>query len=330
MCLPATKTPYVSRLIQLSGDVELNPGPDTRQSTLTRTGELRPPASNVDEPVMSALREIHIKVPHFPEFNSKVKDTIEELGGNVFPKLNWSSPRDATWIAFNGSLKCSCPNDVYLLLKSSDYVTHDLTKPFSGCADDGQDSIEVQYELVLRKWRNVIEGMEFRVFVRNRNIIGISQRHYTNHYPHIDKMKVEIQQEIEDFFKEHIQQTFPDDNFIMDVYRRKEECILVIDFNPFGESTDPLLYSWEELHASNDVPVAVPLAEDGDACLGIAQCGLLRYVKSSLGILPNPMHMHRMPQDFLDLRSGADVNKLVDFLQMERQSQDKNSGNKNK
>ncbi|XP_077979699.1 translation initiation factor eIF2 assembly protein-like isoform X2 [Glandiceps talaboti] len=262
------------------------------------------------------------RVPHFPEFNTKVKEAIEELGGNVFVKLNWSSPRDATWIAFNGSLKCSCPNDIYLLLKSSDYVTHDLTKPFSCCLD-AEEETNVQYELVLRKWRNIIDGMEFRIFVKNRNIIGISQRHHTNHYPHIHKMKEEIQEEIEHFFQETIQQKFPDDNFVLDIYRRKEGCILVIDFNVFGEVSDPLLFSWEELDATNDMPVSAPSGEEGAASLGIVQHGLLRYVKSSMGILPNPLHVHRMPEDFVDLRSGRDMNKLVDFLQMEIKSQDR-------
>jgi len=32
-------------------------------------------------------------------------------------------------------LKCQCPADVYLLLKSSDFVSHDLDHPFDLCAD---------------------------------------------------------------------------------------------------------------------------------------------------------------------------------------------------
>ncbi|XP_077867028.1 translation initiation factor eIF2 assembly protein-like, partial [Saccoglossus kowalevskii] len=64
--------------------------------------------------------------------------------------------------------------------------------------------------------------MEFRIFVKNRKIIGISQRHYTNHYPHIDKMKEEIQEEIVDFFEEHIKTQFPDDHFVVDIYRRRQ------------------------------------------------------------------------------------------------------------
>ncbi|KAK8735125.1 hypothetical protein OTU49_005506 [Cherax quadricarinatus] len=38
--------------------------------------------------------------------------------------------QDASWIALNNSLRCCTPGDVYLLLKSSNFVTHDLTAPF--------------------------------------------------------------------------------------------------------------------------------------------------------------------------------------------------------
>src|SRR4051812_40688193 len=46
-----------------------------------------------------------------------IERTIEELGGKVAPKLNWSAPKDATWIAATNSMECRTPNDIYLLLK---------------------------------------------------------------------------------------------------------------------------------------------------------------------------------------------------------------------
>ena len=45
-----------------------------------------------------------------------IERTIEELGGKVAPKLNWSAPKDATWIAATNSMECRTPNDIYLLL----------------------------------------------------------------------------------------------------------------------------------------------------------------------------------------------------------------------
>ena len=38
--------------------------------------------------------------------------------------------QDARWAGFNYSLKSTTPGDVYLLLKSSSFITHDLEMPF--------------------------------------------------------------------------------------------------------------------------------------------------------------------------------------------------------
>lgn len=72
-------------------------------------------------------------VPSFPDLEVKIAKGIQQLGGNVFPKLNWSAPRDASWIANTGTLKCNIPGEIFLLLKASDFVTHDLTAAFECC-----------------------------------------------------------------------------------------------------------------------------------------------------------------------------------------------------
>ena len=66
-----------------------------------------------------------------PEFNEipQVRAIIDELGGAVLPKMNWSSPKDATWITCTGTMKCVTPCDVILLLKASEFIQHDLTQP---------------------------------------------------------------------------------------------------------------------------------------------------------------------------------------------------------
>ncbi|KAH7906499.1 cytoplasmic protein [Hygrophoropsis aurantiaca] len=71
----------------------------------------------------------------FPELDAQIRSTIAQYGA-VFPKLNFSSPKDASWVLPPSSpLKCTSPADVYLLLKSSDFVSHDLSvaSVFAGC-----------------------------------------------------------------------------------------------------------------------------------------------------------------------------------------------------
>lgn len=72
-------------------------------------------------------------------------------------------------------LKCVNPKEVYLLLKSSDFVTHDLDFPYEGCQDTPDDGISsTQYHLVLKKWFDMPRSHEFRCFVRQRQLIGMA------------------------------------------------------------------------------------------------------------------------------------------------------------
>ena len=109
---------------------------------------------------------------HFPELNQRITTAIESLGGAVIPKLNWSSPKDATWVN-EGSLKCKTPGDIYLLIKSSDFCLHDvLRNTWKECSDydRNNDSAAPELELTLRKWCNLFPSMEFRCFVRQHEL----------------------------------------------------------------------------------------------------------------------------------------------------------------
>ena len=151
----------------------------------------------------------------FRDLNAVVKEAIASLGGTVFPKLNWSAPQDAAWLNM-GTLKCTAPGDVYALLKSSDFVSHDLNYPFDGClsadghaATDGsarqEESSSVaaspafDYTLVLRRWCNLRPERSFRCFVRERRVVGICQRDCTAHFPQLTKAAVDIEDGIVKF-----------------------------------------------------------------------------------------------------------------------------------
>jgi hypothetical protein len=72
-------------------------------------------------------------------------------------------------------LKCTCPADIYLLLKSSDFITHDLSPSsvFEGLYNH-EPEVESKYELelVLRKWYPVDRSRELRCFVRGNVLVG--------------------------------------------------------------------------------------------------------------------------------------------------------------
>uniref|UniRef100_A0A8C3AJC5 Translation initiation factor eIF2 assembly protein n=1 Tax=Cyclopterus lumpus TaxID=8103 RepID=A0A8C3AJC5_CYCLU len=251
-----------------------------------------------------------VTAPEFPEFTSKVLEAINALGGRVFPKLNWSAPRDANWIALNSSLQCDSLSDIFLLFKSSDFITHDLTQPFLVCSDQDSPDPVVNYELVLRKWSELIPGGEFRCFVKENKLIAISQRDYTQHYQHLLKQEEHILHAVQEFFSQHIQYKFLDEDFVFDVYRDSQGRVWLIDVNPFGEVTESLLFSWEELTSGGEV---AQQQQDGPA---------FRCTTSEVTVQPSPCLSYRIPRDFVDLSSGEDAYKLIDFLKLKKSQQE--------
>ncbi|KAI8061652.1 D123-domain-containing protein [Gongronella butleri] len=184
------------------------------------------------------------QTPHFPEVDQAIRQAIGDYGA-AFVKLNWSSPRDAAWISATQSLKCTSPFDVYLLLKSSDFINHDLHHAFDACIDE--PVADTTYTLALRKWHDLQPSLEFRVFVKQREIIGITQRDMT-FYDFLPGIKEELETKIFLFFEDHVRDGFELDNYVFDVYVQQDrQRVWLVDFNPFTRSTDSYLYNWDEL-----------------------------------------------------------------------------------
>lgn len=204
------------------------------------------------------------------DIHQKIKSAIAELDGSIVPKLNWSAPRDATWISATNSMECRTPNDIYLLLKSSDFITHDLECAFDDCTnyEDGNTPISdrvtqssrpqtisqpsefpnIPYNLVLRKTiPSVTTSLEFRCFVRARHLLCICQRDL-NHYPFLATLRHFLRELIQEFFDINLQKSFPGDSFVFDVYIPPPHArVWLIDINPWVSKTDPLLFSWLEI-----------------------------------------------------------------------------------
>ncbi|GAB2293608.1 hypothetical protein Dimus_027820 [Dionaea muscipula] len=185
--------------------------------------------------------------PCFPELELKIKESIEFLGGAVFPKLNWSSPKDSAWISSSGSLKCTSLSDIALLLRSSDSITHDLCHAYDSCTDKTSSRPQQLY-LALRKWYPSFRPeMEFRCFVWGERLVGVSQREVTVYYPALVERKNHLEELILDFFLNYIEGRFKSENYAFDIYVTKDGKVKLVDFNPWGAFTLALLFTWEEL-----------------------------------------------------------------------------------
>jgi hypothetical protein len=194
------------------------------------------------------------------ETHDAIKATIKELGGQVVPKLNWSAPKDATWMNAN-TMICHKPSEIYLLLKSSDFVTHDLEHAFDDTVSSPRSSLTkdtIPYHLVLRKavkqWN---PSVEFRCFVRGRRLLCMCQRDL-NHFDFLFKMRGHLRSLIQEFYETRLRD-FDDENFAFDVYVPPPyDRVWLVDINPWAERTDPLLFSWLEILTMPDPPEESP------------------------------------------------------------------------
>ena len=231
------------------------------------------------------------------DIHQKVKSTISELGGSVMPKLNWSAPKDAIWISATNSMVCTTPNDIYLLLKSSDFITHDLEQVFDDCEEDSEDESEgrnedeessvdgylsiTPYHLVLRKMISAYNpALEIRCFVRSRHLLCMCQRDL-NHFDFLPRLIPKLRSLIQDCFDKNLKRSFPDESFVFDVYiPPPHDRVWLIDVNPWAPRTDPLLFSWLEiLNMKGEEQGGAEQLEDGVVRLSLNWNGSLNQMQ---------------------------------------------------
>ncbi|KAF5776870.1 putative Cell division cycle protein [Helianthus annuus] len=245
--------------------------------------------------------------PSFPELESQINESIKTLGGAIFPKLNWSSPKDSAWISPNASLKCTSFSEITLLLKSSDSLVHDLCHAYDSCTNCNIKR-PARFFLALRKWYPSLHPeMEFRVFVRNHVLVGISQREVTGFYPSLTKKKPVLESLIKDFYSKKVNMKFESESYTFDVYVRTDDEVKLLDFNPWCEFTLPLLFTWEELESEL-------LSREPELRIVEGQCGVRPGLKTAV------------PYDYLDTSEGSGWDQFLRNADEELRRQTRSAG----
>lgn len=252
----------------------------------------------------------------FPELDARIREAVREYGA-VFPKLNFSSPKDASWLLPSSSpLKCTAPADVYILLKSSDFITHDLSTDivFEGCEETSLDVIttgraqETPYELelVLRKWYAIDRSREIRCFVRNGALIGLSQRD-TNFYDFLAEAGTQttIVTSVRTYWETHVKSKWTGpDSYVFDVLLTRDLTRFhILDFNPYAPRTDPLLFTYEELR-----DISTHIRDSNEI---IPHLRIIDSPAHPVATRNTPAHQHNMvPFEALSLSEGRDVDSF--------------------
>jgi len=221
------------------------------------------------------------QVGEFLEIQNAIRECIEKYDGAVFPKMNWSCPRDAQWIlAESKFLKCTSVEDVFLVLKSSQFIVHDLEKAYVNESslmeeeettkrEDEEKELKhkderTKFVLVCRRWYDLDPSMEFRCFVKNGQLVAISQRNVLQYFDFLKKERYSLLEPLLiDFYETYVKDVFPLTNYTFDVYIQRnrsnvaKSLVYIVDFNVYGEPTDPLLLeSWdnEVLNIESNLP----------------------------------------------------------------------------
>lgn len=239
--------------------------------------------------------------PDFTALQQAMRDSMRRLGGAVFPKLNWSAPRDAVW-ATAGSLKCITTGDIIMLLKSSEFVAHDLERAFEHCCDaspNGEPPLLTRpphFTLALRRWSGIRPSNCWRAFCRGDDVVALSHRDVATSYPFLQDgaERRRIASLVCAFHAETLRQcgarAMGLSRKVVDVYVDSADRVFVIDVGVWAGSTDSLLFSWEELEGYCRAPAA-ELAGDR-----------VRVVAREEAGMRNPLAQFRGP---LEVGAGA-------------------------
>lgn len=206
----------------------------------------------------------------FSPLDEHIRTIIEKYDGQVFPKMDWSAPQDAAWILPGQTLRCTTPADVYLLLKSSNFVAKDVEQ-----ATEASSSTPSQPRLNLilkRHFSSLQPAHEFRCFVRSGHFVAACQRDATTYYDFLqrEEVKLDVRRKLRDFWIEHLRPRSSAESergeedggsrggkldprlhdYVFDVYlTRDREKVFLVDVNAYLPRTDALLWEWEELEA---------------------------------------------------------------------------------
>ena len=216
-------------------------------------------------------------------------------------------------MAVGQTLRCSTPEQVYLLLKSSDRIAHDLSSSTLDPSPNG-----LHHVLALRKWYDLRPGREFRCFVFNNVLVAISQRDISRRYDELLDEESSILTRIQAFYAGTIVNaaSFPLSNYTFDCYvpTAANAGIKLIDFNPIGGTTTALLFEWAEFESlldCNSKSVSASAVEKGRVeGAGVA----FRIIKDDVALRPDTA-LYGVPFDFIDMSEGSALSALMEQAQ---------------
>jgi hypothetical protein len=159
------------------------------------------------------------------------------MGG--FVRLGSRSPKDSRYILEHGPRVFTARQAWYAMTEGSARLARDLER----CISQGYSP-----HLFVRQWMEIPPCAEFRCFMRNRALVGISQYDCINVGPseYIRSRAEMIESSIRVFFAEFVKRVHVDE-VVFDVFVTENGASCrstLLDLNPFSPMSDSCLFKW--------------------------------------------------------------------------------------
>ncbi|MCF7853731.1 MAG: cell division cycle 123 family protein [Candidatus Pacebacteria bacterium] len=160
----------------------------------------------------------------------RVQQGIHDLPGSAFVSADVCAPTDSE--KFGKRASVSYGRVAWRLLAASAKVCEAFRN-------------KLTERIVIRPFRRMNRTREFRLFFRGRKLLGMSQYNLERHFGRLAKREKELWrrgQKCAETFKDFL----PYSDVVVDIYLTSDDRVLIVDLNPWGPPTDPLLFrTWE-------------------------------------------------------------------------------------
>jgi len=178
--------------------------------------------------------EVLDNLPH----QSKIDNAISEYGGKAFFKLSVRSPKDSLFYK-KRSIQNNQP--IEFTVESAVELYQCLFTSLRTIVDIMRSLInDIPVHIVLRKYIAISGWQEFRCFIVDSKLVGVSQYDYENYYSELQG-KEEL---ILSLIRKRLNSVYGriPKTCILDVFIQDFEKVIVLEMNPFGCRAGASLY----------------------------------------------------------------------------------------
>ena len=201
---------------------------------------------------ITALVEQDIDGEAGKEVQKSLKLPMHYFPGNCFVFVDTAAPTDTK--RFEGKRGAvHSPESAWKYLCASEKVRNAVE---SGASD----------HICIRPFRRMSHPREFRLFIKDGKLNAMSQYWLIRHYRRLEGRKNHYWKRAAKLI-DKIAWLLPDPTIVMDIYFTSSDKILILDFNPWGDPTDPLMMKewsrdWSEEAGINLISSPIQLGGD--------------------------------------------------------------------